>query len=175
MTSFILFFTIAIPSVFSVIWLTPKATYGFNAELLMWIYDSPDFMPTYDRITTLLTSILSTACYILLLGFVLKKSSSTNKKMHDSSRRRDTLLTLQVIINGGYTDIRDRKIFSLVLNVLLCLRHKIFSPPNHTSVNGFPLNRRISLKENNIEGDHCSPELKQTFAITTKTTAKVDV
>ncbi|VDO38748.1 unnamed protein product [Onchocerca flexuosa] len=70
--------------------------------MLMWTYDSPEFMPTYDRITTLITSILSTACYAFLLGLVLRKSSSGNKVL-DNSRRRDTLLTMQVMINGGYT------------------------------------------------------------------------
>ncbi|OZC11360.1 hypothetical protein X798_01776 [Onchocerca flexuosa] len=114
MTSFILFCTIAVPSVFSLIWLTPEATYGFNAEMLMWTYDSPEFMPTYDRITTLITSILSTACYAFLLGLVLRKvsrfpmlliyaRSSSGNKVLDNSRRRDTLLTMQVMINGGYT------------------------------------------------------------------------
>uniref|UniRef100_A0A915PIQ6 7TM GPCR serpentine receptor class x (Srx) domain-containing protein n=1 Tax=Setaria digitata TaxID=48799 RepID=A0A915PIQ6_9BILA len=103
MTWFILFLTIAIPSISSLIWLTPFATYGFDAKKLMWTYDSPDFMPPYDRLATLITSVLATACYVLLLIVVLKKSSPTGNKMHDNSRRRDILLTIQVVTNGGYT------------------------------------------------------------------------
>lgn len=74
----ILFFAIAIPSAFSLIWLTPYATYGFDAELLMWEYDSPEFMPSYDRLTTLATSVIATVCYILVLFFVLKKVSNAS-------------------------------------------------------------------------------------------------
>ncbi|VBB31292.1 unnamed protein product [Acanthocheilonema viteae] len=103
MTSVLLFFTISIPSVFSLIWLTPYATYGFDAKMLMWTYDSFDFMPSCDRIITLLTSTFSTICYVLLLILVLKKSSSPGNKVHGGTRRRDTLLTVQVMINGGYT------------------------------------------------------------------------
>ncbi|VIO94154.1 Uncharacterized protein BM_BM17517 [Brugia malayi] len=220
MTSFILCFTIAIPSVFSLIWLTPYATYGFSAEKLMWVYDSPDFMPSFDRITTLGTSILSTTCYILLLGLVLNKSSSTSNKLSDSSRRRDTLLTLQVIINGSYTicvstyfmflrpyyvpyttiynavdiilcvlwngkspimhlffnryiranfleNIRNRKIFSLIINVLLRLRHKI-------SVSSLPLNRVVPVKADYVdECERYNPQFKQTFIVTAKATTNV--
>ncbi|VDK68432.1 unnamed protein product [Litomosoides sigmodontis] len=63
--------------------MTPYATYGFDVANLMWVYDSPDFMPSCDRIITL--------------------NSSPDNKFHATSRRRDILLTLQVIINGGYT------------------------------------------------------------------------
>ncbi|VDK70118.1 unnamed protein product [Onchocerca ochengi] len=222
MTSFILSCTIAVPSVFSLIWLTPEATYGFNAELLLWTYDSPDFMPTCDRITTLTTSILSTVCYVLLLGLVLKKSSSGNK-VPDNSRRRDTFLTMQVMINGGYTvcvstyfmflrpyyvpytviynavdivlcviwngknpvmhlffnryirtkffeDVRNRKIFSVILNSVLCLKHKMLPETVETleMPNNFPLNRVVPAKENgnnnnyNNKNGYCSSKLKQT-------------
>ncbi|EFO22228.1 hypothetical protein LOAG_06259, partial [Loa loa] len=145
-------------------------------------------------------------------------SSSTGNKLNDSSRRRDTLLTLQVIINGSYTvcvstyfmfirpyyvpytkiynavdillcvlwngkspimhlffnryirtnfleDIRNRKIFALVLNVLLRLRHKIFSPAFKTSVISLPLNRVVPLKADCVDCDQCGQRFKQTFVV----------
>uniref|UniRef100_A0A0R3RWN2 7TM_GPCR_Srx domain-containing protein n=1 Tax=Elaeophora elaphi TaxID=1147741 RepID=A0A0R3RWN2_9BILA len=129
MTSIILFFTIAIPSLFSLIWLTPYATYGFDVANLAWVYDSPDFMPSYDRITTL--------------------SSATGSKLNDGSKRRDTLLTIQVIINGGYTVCVSTYFMFLrpyyvpytviynALDILLCLLWNGKSPFMHLFFNRY--------------------------------------
>ncbi|VDN18449.1 unnamed protein product [Gongylonema pulchrum] len=145
----ILFFAIAIPSAFSLVWLTPYATYGFDAELLMWEYDSPDFMPSYDRLTTLATSILATLCYVLVLIFVLRKSWSSRSKVSDNSRRRDTLLTLQVVINGGYTVCVSTYFMFLrpyyvpytvifnALDIVLCVLWNGKSPIMHLIFNGY--------------------------------------
>ncbi|VDK55417.1 unnamed protein product [Anisakis simplex] len=89
----------AIPSAFSLIWLTPYATYGFNATLVMWEYESPDFMPAFDRINTLTCSALSGICYLLIVIDVIRKGSAMTSKNH----RREILITIQVMLNGGYT------------------------------------------------------------------------
>ncbi|VDN04480.1 unnamed protein product [Thelazia callipaeda] len=139
-----LFFAIIIPSAFSLIWLTPYTTYGFDAPVLMWIYNSPEFMPSCDRITTLVTSVLATFCYLLVLLHVLKKSRSKGSEIHGTSRQRDTLLTLQVVNNSGYTvcvsiyfitdlrcirakfieNTRNQKILSLILDMTFCSQHR---------------------------------------------------
>ncbi|VDM40945.1 unnamed protein product [Toxocara canis] len=87
------------PSIFSFIWLTPIATYGFNATLVMWEYESPEFMPTFDRINTLMCSILSGICYLLIVIDVIRKGAAMSSK----NRRREILITIQVMLNGGYT------------------------------------------------------------------------
>lgn len=64
---------VSIPSIFSFIWLTPIATYGFNATIVMWEYESPDFMPAFDRINTLTCSALSGLCYVLIVADVIRR------------------------------------------------------------------------------------------------------
>uniref|UniRef100_A0A0M3I9C2 Serpentine receptor class gamma n=1 Tax=Ascaris lumbricoides TaxID=6252 RepID=A0A0M3I9C2_ASCLU len=86
---------VSIPSIFSFIWLTPIATYGFNATIVMWEYESPDFMPAFDRINTLTCSALSGLCYVLIVA--------DGAAMSSKNHRREIFITLQVMLNGGYT------------------------------------------------------------------------
>uniref|UniRef100_A0A915BC68 7TM GPCR serpentine receptor class x (Srx) domain-containing protein n=1 Tax=Parascaris univalens TaxID=6257 RepID=A0A915BC68_PARUN len=145
----IIFTFVSVPSIFSFIWLTPIATYGFNATLIMWEYESPDFMPAFDRINTLTCSALSGLCYMLIVADVIRRAAT----MATTNHRREIFITLQVMLNGGYTlavsiyfmFLRPYyvpyNVFYNATDVVLCLIWNGKSPVMHLIFNNYRIQK----------------------------------